>query len=104
MKLGCFLILASPLAGLACGPFFYPAPPTLDAYPERLPGKTARQLVQEMRPAGAEEMSFGKLDDEMRAIAEALPTLPAAPAQARLTAARQHNRTGQYRKRFANAL
>ncbi|MBB5351174.1 tetratricopeptide (TPR) repeat protein [Haloferula luteola] len=39
---------------LACGPFFYQAPPPLDAYFDRLPGKRWDQLTDEVLPPNTE--------------------------------------------------
>ena len=89
---------------LACGPFFYPAPPTLDAYPERLPAKTMRELLRETTQQPPHPATFEQLAAETRAIGAELATVPREKLIERIDAALARNRAGDYRKRFANAL
>jgi hypothetical protein len=98
------VLLAGPVLALACGPFFYPAPPTLDRYPERLPVKTMRELLRETNPPPADAATFDQLLEETHAIADALGRAPHDQLLRRIGAALARNRTGEYRKRFANCL
>ena len=58
MKLLPLILVAGPAVALACGPFFYPAPPTLDRFPERLPVKTMRELLREANTLGSKSPSI----------------------------------------------
>lgn len=98
------LLITGPAVALACGPWFYPAPPTLDHYPERLPVKTMRELLKEASPPPADAASFGQLSDETEAIADDIGKKPAKELIPRINALLKRNRAGDYRKRFANCL
>jgi TolA-binding protein len=98
------LILALPLAVLACGPFFYPAPPTLDRYPERFPVKTMQELLKESRASQEAPLTFEQLDELTRSIGRELATARPGELRKRIDAALVSNRSGTYRKRFSNFL
>ncbi len=104
MKLLVLTIFALPGALLACGPFFYPAPPTLDHYPERLPVKTMSELLRETQPPVADAATFDQLVEETRKIGEALALKPADESRQAIERILSRNRTGEYRKRIANCL
>lgn len=104
MKFLPFLCIVAPVVVLACGGYFYPAPPTLDHYPERLPGKTMRELLRETNPQPADAATFDQLSTETRAIAAEIATAPREALLKRIDATLERNRAGDYRKRFANCL
>jgi TolA-binding protein len=104
MKLLPIALLAAPVVALSCGSFFYPAPPTLDRFPERLPVKTMRELLKETHPPPADAATFHQLSEETRAIAAALGIAPRDELLPRIDATLSRNRAGDYRKRFANCL
>ncbi|HEV7406188.1 MAG TPA: tetratricopeptide repeat protein [Chthoniobacteraceae bacterium] len=98
------LCLLAPAAALACGGYFYEAPPTLERYPERLPVKTLRDLVREMHPPAAAPATVEQLDHAVRNLAAMATIKPHEPALAMVEKLQEKNRTGEYRKRFANCL
>ena len=98
------LFVAGCASALACGPFFYPAPPTLDRYPERLPVKTMRELLRETHSPPADAATFDQLSEATRAIAGDLGAAPRDELLRRIDTALGRNRAGDYRKRFANCL
>lgn len=104
MKILALSLLATPVVVIACGGFFYPAPPTLDRFPERLPGKTMRELLRETTLPPAEAATFDQLLEETRAIAALVGTAPRNEVLARIEKTLSRNRTGDYRKRFSNCL
>ncbi|MCW1885788.1 hypothetical protein OKA04_13690 [Luteolibacter flavescens] len=89
---------------LACGPFFYQAPPPLETYPQRIPGKGWRDVFSEAKPAPADAASMAELIDQCHALAEELPKLPAAERNAKIDALITRNRDGDFRLRIANFL
>jgi outer membrane protein assembly factor BamD (BamD/ComL family) len=89
------VLILAPLL-LACGPFFYQAPPPLDAYPQRTPGKSWRELFQESRPAAADAMVRQEIIGACRALPGELPLLPAAERLARIDALLARNRAGEF--------
>lgn len=104
MRLLPISLLALPITVLACGPFFYPAPPTLDRFPERLPVKTMRELFKETHPRPADAATFDQLAELTRAIAAELASGSRPELMRRIDEALARNRAGEYRKRFANCL
>lgn len=98
------LCLLAPVAALACGGYFYEAPPTLDRYPERLPVKTLRDLMREMHPPAAAPATVEELDHAVRNLAAMATIKPHDAILALVEKAQEKNRAGEYRKRFANCL
>ena len=104
MKLLPLLLFAVPVVAPGCGPFFYPAPPALDHFPERLPVKTMRELLRETSPPAAAAATFHELSQETGLIAWRLGTTPRHDLESQIDKALERNRAGDYRKRFANCL
>ncbi len=98
------LCLLAPAAALACGGYFYEAPPTLDRYPERLPVKTLRDLMREVHPPATPPATVEELDHAVRNLAAMTTIKPHDAILALVEKAQEKNRTGEYRKRFANCL
>ncbi|MDX1680115.1 MAG: tetratricopeptide repeat protein [Akkermansiaceae bacterium] len=87
---------------LACGPFFYSAPPPLPEYPERTAVKPWRLLLDEAHaPSG--EAKEGLVAEVEELIGE-LSELPVQEAQQRIEALRQRNRNGEFSIKLANLL
>jgi outer membrane protein assembly factor BamD (BamD/ComL family) len=97
------VLVLTPLL-LACGPFFYQAPPPLEAYPQRIPGKDWRELFNETNPLPADSMSSLQLIDACKALVEELPKLPQAERLAKADALLTRNREGDFNYRVANFL
>lgn len=97
------VLLLAPLV-LACGPYFYQAPPPLEQYPQRLPGKGWRDLFAEAKPAAADAASMADLVRKCGELVKALPQHPVAERLAKVDQALEQNREGDYRLRVANFL
>jgi outer membrane protein assembly factor BamD (BamD/ComL family) len=104
MKLVVLSILAAPTLSLACGGYFYSAPPTLDHYPERLPVKTMRELLEETQPPPANAATFDQLEDETKKIVDGLTEKSRDDSRKAIDETLARNRAGEYRKRIANCL
>jgi hypothetical protein len=100
------LCLAGFLAGVgpavACGPFFYEAPPSLEAYPERYGIRTWREIFPEKYPQSPGALTQAQLEDKCRALASEFA--PDAAFLQKLDALAEANRVGDYRVRYANLL
>ncbi|QJE95920.1 tetratricopeptide repeat protein [Luteolibacter luteus] len=97
------LLLAAPFV-LACGPYFYQAPPPLDHYPQRYPGKGWRELFAEAKPAAADAASMADMIRRCGELTKELPPLPVAERLAKIDQALERNREGDFRLRVANYL
>jgi len=97
------LVILLPLL-LACGPYFFQAPPLLDAYPPRITGKHWRVVMDESRPAPADAWQADVMAAECRAMVAALPETPADERIARIDGLIERNREGDFRLRVANLL
>lgn len=97
------VLVLTPLL-LACGPFFYQAPPPLESYPQRIPGKGWRELFAETKPAPADAASSLQLIDACQALVDELPKLTQPERFARIDALLTRNREGDFRLRTANLL
>jgi len=104
MKLLHLLLFAAPAVALSCGPYFYPAPPTLDRFPERLPVKTMREILAETNPPPADAATFDQLSTEILSIGHQLDVPSRANLLGKIDETLKRNRAGDYRKRFANCL
>ena len=104
MKRSPLLWLWIPSVVLACGGSFYEAPPTLDLYPERLPGKSMRVILRETQPPVANPAGFEQLLEEIRQIGLNFTVFPRKELVRRIERGLSRNREGEYRKRFANCL
>ncbi|MCW1922583.1 hypothetical protein OKA05_08455 [Luteolibacter arcticus] len=97
------VLVLTPLL-LACGPFFYQAPPPLESYPQRIPGKGWRDLFAETKPAPADAASSPELIDACEVLVDELPKLPQAERLSKIDALLARNREGDFRLRTANLL
>jgi tetratricopeptide (TPR) repeat protein len=97
------VLVLTPLL-LACGPFFYQAPPPLEVYPQRIPGKSWRDIFAETKPAPADSASSLQLIDACQALVEELPKLPQTERFSKIDALLTRNREGDFRLRTANLL
>jgi len=98
-------LLVSPISALASGGWFYEAPTPLSEYHERIPTKTSQELINEAMPrdpnaAGQADIVQGLKDVVFSCKATPIDRTLASKA---LTELIEKNRTGDYRKRFANA-
>jgi TolA-binding protein len=89
---------------LACGPWFYMAPPPLEKYPQRTPGKRWKDLFNEAHPAAAGAATADAMDQEIQALAAELPKLNAGQRQAKIGELMTRNREGEFRANAANFL
>lgn len=89
---------------LACGPYFYMAPPPLDAYPPRIAGKNWREVMAESRPPLPDAWQADVMADDCAAMIETLPDLTSAERLERIDALLVRNREGDFRLRVANLL
>jgi TolA-binding protein len=89
------VLLLTPLL-LACGPWFYTAPPPLASYPRRIPAKHWSHLLQEVHPipASASNASVASTIADCRTLAAGLPSFPVADRFAKIDALIQLNREG----------
>lgn len=97
------VLVLAPLL-LACGPFFYQAPPPLECYPQRIPGKGWRDLFAEVKPLAADAASSPQLIGACQALVEELPKLAQAERFAKIDALLTRNREGDFNYRVANFL
>ena len=97
------VLVLTPLL-LACGPYFYQAPPPLEVYPQRIPGKSWRDIFAETKPAPPGAAHNVELIQACQVLARELPTLPQAERFAKIDALLTRNREGDFRLRTANLL
>ncbi len=88
--------------GLACGPFFYQAPPALDAYPERYGVRTWREIFPEKYPPPADARTASEIEQACRELAARVGA--DADLISQIDELLEANRAGDYRVRFANLL
>src|SRR5882757_3513760 len=93
-------LIAGSNAAVACGPFFYQAPPTLDAYPERFGTRTWREIFPEKYPAPSGALDQAALATQCQELASAFTGTP--DFLARVEKLATENRQGDYRVRYAN--
>lgn len=97
------VLLLAPFV-LACGPFFYQAPPPLEAYPQRVPSKSWGQVFRELKPSLANAPDQEQQFQECRDLAALLPRLPVGERLARIDALLASNREGNFSSATANVL
>ncbi len=95
-------LIAGSNAAVACGPFFYQAPPTLDAYPERFGTRTWREIFPEKYPAPSGALDNFALASQCQELVSAFTDSPEFIARVEKLAT--SNRDGDYRVRYANLL
>lgn len=89
---------------LACGPYFYEAPPSLGHYPERIATKRWPQIFEEAAPLDARLPSGIQLDEACRGISALLGPLAPGKRMAEIDRLLEENRSGNYSSRRANLL
>jgi len=89
---------------IACGPFFYQAPPTLNHYPERLPTKHWKDLFLETSPMNAALPNADELAATCARLPDELSKLAHADRLTRIDQLLEQNRSGNYSSRTANIL
>ncbi len=95
------LLLGIPLL-LACGPFFYQAPPPIATYPERTPGKSWQQLLDTSYSPSGEKKSA--LIEECHTLVKSIDSSDKAKTLTTITALQQRNRDGEFSIKIANFL
>ncbi|MFT5464951.1 MAG: tetratricopeptide (TPR) repeat protein [Verrucomicrobiales bacterium] len=97
------ILFSLTLPTLACGPFFYAAPPALDAFPERHAVKTLAEFWREdWRPE--DPTSANEIDKRYRDYSHAIGRDSREQLLEEIDDALQHNREGEYEARLANLL
>lgn len=97
--LPCSLVLL-----LACGPFFYQAPPPLATYPERLATKRWPRIFEEIAPPDPSLPDGDAMDRQITGLPEALAGLDTTKRLAEIERLLAQNRGGRYSVRRANFL
>ncbi len=89
---------------LACGPFFYQAPPSLGTYPERIPAKRWQHLFAEAMPANPSAADEAAMDEACRGLVASLGTMNPTQGLEEIDRQLEANRQGNYSSRRANFL
>lgn len=89
---------------IACGPFFYQAPPPLASYPERLAAKRWPQIFDEIAPLDPALPDVATMDQETAKLPETLAALDTTKRLAEIDRLLSQNRGGLYSVRRANFL
>jgi hypothetical protein len=89
---------------IACGPFFYQAPPAIGNYPERLPTKPWTQLLAETAPLDPALPAADQQDETCLKLPATLATLDAKGRLAELDRLLKVNRDGHYSQFRSNLL
>ncbi len=89
---------------LACGPFFYQAPPSLGEYPERVATKTWAELFREKSPPDLALPAAEAMDSICRNLPDELAPLDTAARLAKIDTLLATNRAGGYSSQAANFL
>ena len=89
---------------IACGPFFFEAPPPLEAYPQHIPVKSWLEVFNEASPAPDGSLSAEALINRCRDLAGRLPVLERPAALAAIDDLIAKNREGDFRLNVANFL
>lgn len=97
-------LLVPTIAAVACGPYFYQAPPPLNEYPERVATKHWTDLAAEAVPADPQSPEGPAMDLECRALPAKLAPLPPAERLQEIDRLLATNRGGPYSSRRANFL
>jgi tetratricopeptide (TPR) repeat protein len=97
--LPCLLVL------IACGPFFYQAPPSIGSYPERHAAKRWQHLLEEVAPLNPQLPDEKAQEEELRALPGVLISTVPADRLAVIDAMLDRNRnSGDYSGRRASLL
>jgi TolA-binding protein len=97
------LLIFIPLL-MACGPFFFMAPPPLDAYPQRIPGKFWTDILDESRPPHEDAATAEALIHETAVLAAGFLELAVEQRLDKIDALLARNREGEYHPQVANLL
>ncbi len=97
------VLILTPLL-LACGPWFYNAPPPLEKYPQRIPGKGWKELFQEARPRAEDAATSLELIEGCTTLNGALPGLGVNERFAKIDTLLTRNREGNFNARVATYL
>ncbi|MCW1915016.1 hypothetical protein OJ996_15625 [Luteolibacter sp. GHJ8] len=97
------VLLLTPLL-IACGPFFYQAPPPLESYPQRIPGKGWSEVLEDFRPLAPDAAKESELIESCVVLIGELPSLGSAECQARIDGMIARNREGVFSARIADLL
>ncbi len=89
---------------IACGPFFYQAPPTLGNYPERIATKTWKQIFEESSPLNPGLPQEDEMAALCRRLPEELEKLEPGLRRRRIDEVIAMNRAGAYSVKRANFL
>ncbi len=93
-------------SAMACGPFFYAAPPPLSDYPERFAVKTWEEIFLEEAPMAEEALPPDEMENAIGEVARAWleGKHDRRTAGERLVELIEANRKGMYQVHFANLL
>lgn len=97
------VLLLTPLL-IACGPFFYQAPPPLENYPQRIPGKGWSEVLQDFRPLAEDAAKEDELIESCSVLIRELPALGSSDIFARIDGMIVRNREGIFSARLADLL
>jgi tetratricopeptide (TPR) repeat protein len=97
------VLLLAPLL-VACGHYFYQAPPPIEAYPRRIPGKSWSEVFRELKPPPADAADQARQLEECRNLAALLPGMPVVERLAKIDALLTSNREGNFSLQTANVL
>ena len=89
---------------IACGPYFYQAPPSLGTYPERIAAKRWQHLLAESLPPAPPMPDAAALDEVCRKLPETLAPLDTPKRLAEIDRLLAENRNGPYAVGRANFL
>ena len=87
---------------IACGPFFYQAPPSLAHYPERTPTKGWLEMLETSQPRN--QQSRADLISDLRAFCQEITTLPKTAQLEKTDKFISRNRQGHFAISVANFL
>ncbi|WP_395750502.1 hypothetical protein [Prosthecobacter sp.] len=90
--------------GSLWAPILHGHPAALDDYPERFPGKTLQAILREWEPPPGERQNEINLLSLVEQLAFHWTEIPLGELKQRTATVLEENRSGEYRKRFANAL
>jgi hypothetical protein len=87
---------------VACGPFFYQAPPSLDAYPERYGIRTWKEIFPDKYPQPPNALTQEQIENQCHELI--MEFSPDKAFLKKLDDLAGANRVGDYRVRYANLL
>ena len=97
------VLLLAPLL-IACGPYFYQAPPPLEKYPSRTAGKSWRELFDAAKPLPQDARQARDMLAEVSRIANDFPTLTPERRREVVSKLSDLNRDGEFSARSATLL